>query len=268
MKNDYFEIIERRRDEALLRSLDEGAYYREAVAWAIRSGLARDVVETASELDDVIDEAEMATLIWRAAGRPSLVGDEEVDENVREVERRLSHNFAGAYWARALAWTCSQAPAWNPFRELDALYEYYEPADFDPDPDDVDACLWPEIGGAYYGLVVDQLAKIPGVSAKPRHYADEVLGALGKGALPESRACSKADAICLIFAAVSERDAANRATERRERPATAKQVAGLKKWGFDASSWTLRQASAVYDALRANGWRVPANLNPASYVPA
>lgn len=50
--------------------------------------------------------------------------------------------------------------------------------------------------------------------------------------------------------------------------ATARQVMMLERNGFsNAADWTFEQASEIMGVLAGNGWKLPASINPATYVP-
>ena len=55
---------------------------------------------------------------------------------------------------------------------------------------------------------------------------------------------------------------------RKSGLSTPKQIRLLEQRGFKrVGTWTLDAASAMITRIRANGWRVPANVNPATYIP-
>lgn len=65
----------------------EGAYYAEAVAWAVERGIVKGTSETTFSPDQDCTVEEIITFLWRAAGRP---GDSGIDE--------------GPFYSDALRW--------------------------------------------------------------------------------------------------------------------------------------------------------------------
>ena len=73
--------------------VDSGAYYYDAVRWAVEQGITSGVTETAFAPDRVCTRAQATVLLWRAEGSPAASGTHDF----RDVAE-------GAYYADAVAW--------------------------------------------------------------------------------------------------------------------------------------------------------------------
>lgn len=67
--------------EMAFDDVKEGAYYYNAVLWAIEHGIVKGYTEDKFAPDVQITRAELATFLWRAAGRPGDEMKEETDED-------------------------------------------------------------------------------------------------------------------------------------------------------------------------------------------
>ncbi|MBR5536761.1 MAG: S-layer homology domain-containing protein, partial [Clostridia bacterium] len=72
----------------------EDAYYYEAVLWAVEKGLTTGISETEFAPDMECTRAQIATLLWRAAGYPTAEG----------IEMRFADVAEGAYYYEAVLW--------------------------------------------------------------------------------------------------------------------------------------------------------------------
>jgi len=71
-----------------------GAYYEEAVRWAVLNGVTAGTGDTTFSPDAPCTRAQMVTFLWRAAGCPEPGGDYTPFEDVS----------ADDYFAKAVAW--------------------------------------------------------------------------------------------------------------------------------------------------------------------
>ena len=72
--------------------VSSGAYYREAVLWAVEKGITQGTSATTFSPDAPVTRAQAVTFQWRAAGAPAAAGG------------NLQDMAADAYYADAVAW--------------------------------------------------------------------------------------------------------------------------------------------------------------------
>ena len=75
-----------------------GAYYYDAVLWAVQEGITNGTSATTFSPDASCTRAQMATFLWRAAGSPEPVGNSNPFADVP----------ADAYYAKAVQWAVEQ----------------------------------------------------------------------------------------------------------------------------------------------------------------
>ncbi len=74
--------------------VDKGAYYYDAVQWAVKNGIASGTTATTFSPDDACTRAQTVTLIWRASGSPAPSSQDNPFTDVRK----------GAYYYDAVLW--------------------------------------------------------------------------------------------------------------------------------------------------------------------
>lgn len=75
--------------------VDAGAYYYEAVQWAVRQGITSGTTETTFSPDQTCTRAQTITFLWRAAGSPAPKGKSNPFTDVKEA----SHYYSAVLWA-------------------------------------------------------------------------------------------------------------------------------------------------------------------------
>lgn len=75
--------------------VDEGAYYYDAVQWAVQKGITSGTSETAFSPDQTCTRAQTVTFLWRAAGSPAPKGGDNPFTDVKET----SHYYNAVLWA-------------------------------------------------------------------------------------------------------------------------------------------------------------------------
>jgi len=78
--------------------VEAGAYYYEAVQWAVQKGIASGTTETTFSPDQTCTRAQTITLLWRANGSPAPKSKNNPFTDVKET----------AYYADALLWAAEQ----------------------------------------------------------------------------------------------------------------------------------------------------------------
>ena len=76
----------------------EGAYYYDAVLWAVENGITQGTDDTHFSPDDVCTRAQMVTFLWRAAGSPKVENGKNPFTDVQ----------ADAYYYDAVLWAVKQ----------------------------------------------------------------------------------------------------------------------------------------------------------------
>ena len=82
----------------IFSDVTEGAYYYDAVLWAVEQGITTGTSATTFSPDDPCTRGQMATFLWRAAGSPEPVGKTCIFADVP----------ADAYYAKAVQWAVEQ----------------------------------------------------------------------------------------------------------------------------------------------------------------
>jgi len=72
-----------------------GAYYYEAVQWAVQKGIASGTTETSFSPDQTCTRAQTITLLWRAAGSPA---PKSLDNPFTDV-KESAYYYSAALWA-------------------------------------------------------------------------------------------------------------------------------------------------------------------------
>ena len=83
---------------ALFTDVQPGAYYYDAVAWAVEQGITAGTTATTFSPDASCTRAQTVTFLWRAAGSPAPQSTENPFTDVR----------AGAYYYSAVLWAVEQ----------------------------------------------------------------------------------------------------------------------------------------------------------------
>jgi len=78
--------------------VDSGAYYYEAVQWAVREGIASGTTDTTFSPDQTCSRAQAITLLWRAAGSPAPKNRNNPFTDVKE----------NAYYCDAVLWAAER----------------------------------------------------------------------------------------------------------------------------------------------------------------
>ena len=76
----------------------EGAYYFDAVKWAVENNITNGTSATTFSPKDALTRAQAVTFLWRAAGSPEAEGAEVKFTDVK----------AGSYYEKAVAWAVSE----------------------------------------------------------------------------------------------------------------------------------------------------------------
>lgn len=74
--------------------VDAGAYYYDAVQWAVQKGITSGTSETTFSPDQTCTRAQTITFLWRAAGSPASKG-----ENPFTDVKEASHYYNAVLWA-------------------------------------------------------------------------------------------------------------------------------------------------------------------------
>lgn len=75
--------------------VDAGAYYYDAVQWAVQKGITSGTTETTFSPDQTCTRAQTITFLWRAAGSPSPKAKNNSFTDVKET----AHYFNAVLWA-------------------------------------------------------------------------------------------------------------------------------------------------------------------------
>lgn len=75
--------------------VDAGAYYYDAVQWAVQKGITSGTTETTFSPDQTCTRAQTITFLWRAAGSPAPKGKENPFSDVKDT----AHYFNALLWA-------------------------------------------------------------------------------------------------------------------------------------------------------------------------
>ena len=75
--------------------VDAGAYYYDAVQWAVQKGITSGTSETTFSPDQTCTRAQTITFLWRAAGSPAPKGKDHPFSDVKET----SHYYNAVQWA-------------------------------------------------------------------------------------------------------------------------------------------------------------------------
>lgn len=75
--------------------VDAGAYYYDAVQWAVQKGITSGTTETTFSPDQTCTRAQTITFLWRAAGSPTPKGGQNPFTDVKES----SHYYNAVQWA-------------------------------------------------------------------------------------------------------------------------------------------------------------------------
>jgi len=78
--------------------VDSGAYYYDAVQWAVQKGVASGTTETTFSPDKTCTRAQTITFLWRSAGSPSPKGKDSPFGDVKE----------GSYYHDAALWAAER----------------------------------------------------------------------------------------------------------------------------------------------------------------
>ena len=80
--------------ESSFSDVKEGAYYYNAVLWAVENGITNGTSDTTFSPDETCTRAQIVTFLWRAAGKPDPASSENPFSDVKE----------GAYYYNAVLW--------------------------------------------------------------------------------------------------------------------------------------------------------------------
>lgn len=90
----YVPPVEPEQPENPFEDVSEGAYYYDAVLWAVREGVTEGTSATTFSPDDTCTRGEMAAFLWKAAGSPEAANRENPFADVSET----------AYYYKAVLW--------------------------------------------------------------------------------------------------------------------------------------------------------------------
>ena len=89
-----YDSPEPQENENTFTDVVEGAYYEDAVQWAVENGITEGTTSTTFSPDDIVTRAQVVTFLWRAAGKPSI---DEVDISFEDVSE-------DSYYSDAVKW--------------------------------------------------------------------------------------------------------------------------------------------------------------------
>ena len=89
-----YDSPEPQENENTFTDVVEGAYYEDAVQWAVENGITEGTTSTTFSPDDIVTRAQVVTFLWRAAGKPSV---DEVAISFKDVSE-------DSYYSDAIKW--------------------------------------------------------------------------------------------------------------------------------------------------------------------
>lgn len=89
-----YDSPEPQENENTFTDVVEGAYYEDAVQWAVENGITEGTTSTTFSPDDIVTRAQVVTFLWRAAGKPSV---DEADISFKDVSE-------DSYYSDAVKW--------------------------------------------------------------------------------------------------------------------------------------------------------------------
>ena len=163
----------------------EGAYYSDAVQWAVENNITNGTSATTFSPKDALTRAQAVTFLWRAAGSPEAEGAEVKFTDVK----------AGSYYEKAVAWAVSEG-----------ITNGMTDTTFDPNEKvtraQIVTFLWREAGSP----VVNYAMNMTDV-CEDKWYTEAVRWALSEGItngksetiFGTNENCSRADAVTFLY---------------------------------------------------------------------